>query len=52
MIKRSVATLVALMAALFVPATVARLNSQNAKDFVEFQTFELDGEVEDIMWCG
>ena len=30
----------------------ARLDANNAKDFVEFQTFELDGEISDMMWCG
>jgi len=32
--------------------TQARSSNDNLADFVEFQTFELDGEIEDMMWCG
>jgi hypothetical protein len=30
----------------------ARGSIDNLADRVEFQTFELDGEIEDMMWCG
>lgn len=30
----------------------ARGSTDNLADRVEFQTFELDGEIEDMMWCG
>jgi hypothetical protein len=32
--------------------SIARLASDSLADLVEFQTFELEGEIEDMMWCG
>jgi hypothetical protein len=40
---------IATIAALLMPAALA--SSRNS-DSVEFQTFELDGEIRDMMWCG
>jgi len=28
------------------------LTTDNKGDLVDFQTFELDGEIQDMMWCG
>jgi hypothetical protein len=30
----------------------SRISSDSLADRVEFQTFELDGEIDDMMWCG
>ena len=32
--------------------TALAYNSRSTSDHVDFQTFELDGEIEDMMWCG
>lgn len=53
MISNAFSCLMGTLAVLLVEKRAnARLSTDNLSDFVEFQTFELDGEIEDMMWCG
>jgi hypothetical protein len=47
MIAKSVSFLTACL--LLAPAAS---RTDNLADYVEYQTFELDGEITDMMWCG
>jgi len=40
------------IADIFPMAANARGAEQGMADFVDFQTFELDGEIDFMMWCG
>jgi hypothetical protein len=40
-------------AATLIATAMSRVTSSSSKaDLVDFQTFELDGEIQDMMWCG
>jgi len=41
--------IIAGIAAMLMPEALAGLKRS---DSIEFQTFELDGEIKDMMWCG
>lgn len=48
----SIAKLACAGIALLTPAGARRTNDADLTDFVDFQTFELDGTIQDMLWCG
>lgn len=44
--------MLACAATLLTPTQARLTTTDNMADLVDFQTFELDGEIKDMMWCG